>query len=308
MNDYHQRINRVMDYIDQHLSENLTLESLAEIACFSRYHFHRIFQMVRGERLFEYIQRLRLEKSAQLLSGRPDLPVIDIALLCGFSNPASFSRAFKERFSCSPSQWRKKHPVSNLSIVERNESKEDYHWASYAEYGQKKQRWVLKREEQQRVVETRNLEPVKLVYNRYSGPYMGDGALFQKLWDQLCSWAGPRGLISKETEYMSMYMDDPELTEEQKLRVTLAMTVKKCPQDQTMGYMEWQGGLYGCSRFRLNEREYGEAWDWMFREWLPRSGFLPDDRPALERYLPDGDEDPHDGRHSVEICIPLLPA
>jgi len=241
MNDYHLRINRVMDYIDAHLSENLTLDELAAVACFSSYHFHRIFQMVQRETLFGYIQRLRLEKSATLLSARPDLPIIDIALECAFSNPASFSRA-------------------------------------------------------------------KLVYNRYNGPYMGDGALFQRLWDQLCSWAGPRGLMTPQTEYMSLYRDDPELTETQKLRVTLAMTVEKFPDDQTMGAMEWQGGLYGCAGFRLNEREYGEAWQWMFQEWLPRSGFYPDDRPALERYLPDLDSDEKDGRHRVEICIPLLPA
>ncbi|HMA65896.1 MAG TPA: AraC family transcriptional regulator [Chitinispirillaceae bacterium] len=58
--DYRQRINRVIDYIDAHLDENLTLETLAYIACFSKFHFHRIFQSVTGERLSECIQRLRL--------------------------------------------------------------------------------------------------------------------------------------------------------------------------------------------------------------------------------------------------------
>jgi AraC family transcriptional regulator len=58
--DYRQRINRVIDYIESHLDENLTLETLAYIACFSKFHFHRIFQSVTGERLSECIQRLRL--------------------------------------------------------------------------------------------------------------------------------------------------------------------------------------------------------------------------------------------------------
>ena len=107
MNEYSTRINRVMDYIDAKLGEELSLDELASIANFSKYHFNRIFHSFTGESLFSFIQRLRLEKSAALLSSRPDMSITEIALECGFSGPASFSKSFRSFFEKSPSQWRK---------------------------------------------------------------------------------------------------------------------------------------------------------------------------------------------------------
>jgi len=58
--EYTARINRVIDYIDANLDKQLTLTELAEVAAFSRFHFHRIFAAMRGETLNHYIQRVRV--------------------------------------------------------------------------------------------------------------------------------------------------------------------------------------------------------------------------------------------------------
>ena len=65
--DYVSRINKVIDYIDLHLDADLSLEELADVAQFSKYHFHRIFFAFMQETLFQYIQRLRLERAASWL-------------------------------------------------------------------------------------------------------------------------------------------------------------------------------------------------------------------------------------------------
>ncbi|NLB01948.1 MAG: helix-turn-helix transcriptional regulator, partial [Bacteroidales bacterium] len=93
--EYTARINRVMDYIGQHLDENIDLSAMAEIAAFSPYHFHRIFSYLVDETPNNFVSRLRLEKAAQLLQNSPNSSISDIAFRCGFVNVSSFSRAFK---------------------------------------------------------------------------------------------------------------------------------------------------------------------------------------------------------------------
>jgi len=106
MSDYSSRINRVLDFMDANLDRPLTLEDLAAQACFSPYHFLRIFMTQTGETPFGLLQRLRLEKAANLLTARPDLKILDLALQCGFTNAPAFSRAFKAHFGETPSRWR----------------------------------------------------------------------------------------------------------------------------------------------------------------------------------------------------------
>lgn len=92
--DYISRINIVQDYIESHLDEAFTLDKLSHIANFSSYHFHRIYSSITNETLFQYIQRVRLEKAAMLLKSNPKEPIIQIAIRCGFANQASFAKAF----------------------------------------------------------------------------------------------------------------------------------------------------------------------------------------------------------------------
>src|SRR5499433_1395763 len=104
--EYAQRINRVIDYLRENLDRQVKLEELAKVACFSEFHFHRIFGAVSGETLNNFTNRLRLEKAARLLR-YSDQSLTDIALDCGFSSSATFSRAFQSGYDTSPRQFRK---------------------------------------------------------------------------------------------------------------------------------------------------------------------------------------------------------
>jgi len=125
--EYIARINRVCDYIDRHLGEEMTLRDLACIAGFSEYHFHRLFAAMTGETLFAFIQRLRLERAARQLSVHPSRKITQLALECGFSSSAVFCRAFKNRFGCTPSAFRDRNQSqkdSSLYQLLRNSGKE----------------------------------------------------------------------------------------------------------------------------------------------------------------------------------------
>ncbi|MBB6480038.1 AraC family transcriptional regulator [Spirochaeta isovalerica] len=309
MISYKTRINRVLDYMEKNLGSDLSLDKLAGIACFSPYHFHRIFYSQTGERPIELLQRLRLEKAATLLAVRPDRKIIDIAMDCGFSNAASFSRAFRQKFGETPTRWRSANVInSNLSTHSSNIGKEIKPWTPYIEYRQGVQLWRMRNENRERKVEVKEIGSRKLAYIRYTGPYKGDGNLFQRLWTELYTCAGARDVVEEDSEYLAIYHDNPDLTDDGKLRVTLGIsTGSDFEGDEVLGVLPFEGGKTAMAHFRLNSREYQEAWDWVYCQWLPISGYVPDDRPAYELF-PKDDEKGEDGRYAVIICVPVRAA
>ncbi len=104
---YERRLSRVCDYIQQNLNDDFTLEGLSELAHFSKYHFNRIFAAYVGVSVFRFILLMRLKRASYSLAFKKDVKIIDIAFDAKFENPESFSRAFKNAFGCSPSQFRK---------------------------------------------------------------------------------------------------------------------------------------------------------------------------------------------------------
>ncbi len=101
-----QCFSTVYDYIDSHLNDDLTLEKVAKVACFSKYHFSRIFKEYSGVSFYDYVRKQKIKKAAELLL-QPDLPIINIALQTGFANLTTFNRTFKEVNGCTPTAYRK---------------------------------------------------------------------------------------------------------------------------------------------------------------------------------------------------------
>ena len=123
--DYSQRINRVVDHLRANLDRQVKLKELAKVACLSEFHFHRIFGAVSGETLNNFTNRLRLEKAARLLR-YSDQSVTDIALDCGFSSSATFSRAFRSGYDTSPSQFRKSGEIKKSKICKELFPQDEY--------------------------------------------------------------------------------------------------------------------------------------------------------------------------------------
>jgi AraC family transcriptional regulator len=102
---YHERIEDVQHYIREHLDEPLNREVLAAVAGFSVSHFHRIFTATVGENIAGYVRRVRLERAGRKLRmGAVD--ITEVALAAGYDTHAAFSKAFKQQFGLSPSEFR----------------------------------------------------------------------------------------------------------------------------------------------------------------------------------------------------------
>ncbi|TXH85428.1 MAG: AraC family transcriptional regulator, partial [Rhizobium sp.] len=104
---YARRFGQVLDFIDRHLDEDLSVERLGEVAHFSMFHFHRQFTNYVGITPARYVQLARLRRASYRLAFNPLEPITDIAFEAGFERLESFSRAFKSAFGQSPSTFRK---------------------------------------------------------------------------------------------------------------------------------------------------------------------------------------------------------
>src|SRR5712671_3385673 len=105
--EYDGRMHRVLEHIDRRLDQPLDLETLADVAHFSSFHFHRLFSAWMGETLGDYLRRRRLEVAALRLVAQPRVPVLNVALSVGFGSAEAFARAFKTRFGCTATTWRR---------------------------------------------------------------------------------------------------------------------------------------------------------------------------------------------------------
>lgn len=315
--EYAARLNRVVDHIEAHLGEELRLDELARVACFSPFHFHRVFAAWTGETLHQHILRLRLERAASQLVHEPRKSVTAIALDCGFGGSAAFARAFRAAYGVSATAWRAGERKNCKPI--RKDRKAAPAPGSYGgcEPSADGLRCAVRPQEPTPMttqtvrplsVRVEDLPATPLAYVRHIGPYAGDAALFGRLFGQVTRWAGARGLLGPEARLVAIYHDSPEITAPEHLRTSVGVTVPAGTRPEgEVGVMELPGGRCAVFAFELSVEEYGGAWQHVYGEWLPESGYAPDDRPCYERYavVAPGEADPQ--RMSVEIVAPVRP-
>ncbi len=108
--DHRQRIRRVVTHIYEHIDDQLSLQSLAAIACLSPFHFQRVYQHLVGETPADTVRRLRLARAAeQIASGVAS--VTEAAVGAGYGSSQAFCRAFRRRFGVAPSRLKKSGPA-----------------------------------------------------------------------------------------------------------------------------------------------------------------------------------------------------
>lgn len=319
--EYVARINRVMDYIESHLSEELSLEVLAKVACFSSFHFHRIFAAITGETLNSYVRRLRVEKAASLLLANPTRSVTEVALDCGFSGSSVFARVFKDAFGMSALEWLRAGPEARAVARADRKIGQSFRKPWQAERFTLRQvgpvtsesstwRIEMKKNPDRKLeanVTVIDLAPRTVIYARHVGSYAGMAEVFAGLFGRLYGFAGPRGLLGPQAETLCVYHDDPTVCEEEKLRVDACLTVPPgTPVEGEIGTTTLPGGKFAVARFELDNDEYSLAWEAMSGGWLPESGYQFDDRPSFEIYRNNPEEHPQK-KCVVDICIPVKP-
>lgn len=299
MNDktkfYIERVNQVIDYIEENLENKIDLDQLAGVASLSKYHFHRIFLSFTSESLYSFINRIRVEKAAALLLN-PKRSITEIAFSCGFNDSATFSRAFKKHFKLSASEWKKR----KKSKIDQDE--------------QTISRYVGKNDTSKEVniktvaIAEEFFKQTTIAYVRHTGAYAGNSKLFLTLHEKLMDWAKPKGLVDdRETKEIVIYHDPLGITDSEKLRISVGIPIpEELETAGEIGKIALMEGNYLVCRFELKNDEYGKAWTHVYRDIIPQRGLQPDDGLCFEMYSMDC-YNPETGTTCVAICIPVKP-
>ncbi len=273
--DYYQSVYRVIHYIENHYADELGLDDLAKLSGFSKYHFHRIFLSITGENLNAFIRKVRLSKSTGKLAN--GLSVTEVAMQSGYETPASFAKAFKERFGFSPREFSKsiRNKGSKMSI----EPKIVY------------------------------FEPIEVLYVRKKGDYMVSAG---EAWEVLMSFAYKqkikykKNLMGKDAQMFGIGHDCPETTPIEDLRYDACISYddKTVKPEAEIGLKSIEGGKY---LFYLHKGAYeglkgvySELMDYIIEHELTMA-----DRPTFEKYLNRDPRRTKPENLKTEIYIPI---
>jgi len=308
---YLKRINKVLDYLDEHYAKSLNLQLLAEVANFSSFHFHRIFKGITGEPLNKYIQRIRLEKAAHRLKYDLSESITNIAIDCGFSNSAAFAKIFKQHFGMSASQWRSGgHSIDSKNRQAlSNDGQDCTISAMYIDQITQQYTWnISMRSINKATVTVKQLEPCTIAYIRHIGPFIGEAQTWRRLFDKLTHWTASRGLLKcPGSEFYTVFRDQFEITDFSKFKADVCVSVEPGTQGEgEVGVTTLAGGKYAVALFEIDADQYEQAWGVIYSQWLPNSGYQPDQRCCYEKYLNDFRTHAQQ-KHIIEIYIPIKP-
>lgn len=253
--NYKQRIDRVIDFIGANLDADLNLEHLSNIACFSKYHFHRLFTAYTGLSLHQYVKWLRLKRAAHQLIVEKDITIIEIALNAGFESHESFTRAFKQICGLNPTEFKK---IMKWDAWE----KPPY---SLPNNGEKIMNVIIKN------MPARHLAVLE---------HRGDPQKLGESVHKLLTWCKDKSIILNPGESFGFAYDDPYKVSANEFRFDLAVTIpKNIKLSDGIIAREMPEGRYAVAVHKGSRNNIGDTVYGLYRNWLPNSneelGALP---------------------------------
>lgn len=273
---YFDRIERVRAHIRDHLDEPLDLDTLADVACLSRFHWTRIYQAMTGESPVDTVRRLRLERAArELANGETDLH--RMAIRSGYTSQSAFTRAFANAFGKPPATFRSSGLHAELATAIKEQNVMAF------------------------PIDLRTIPARPAIGLEHRGPYHGIGATFELLFSQLAR----ANLAEQVVGVFGRYVDDPKLVAPVDLRShACAFLRHPVTAPAPLESFEAGGGLHAVLTYKGPYSAMQPAYDWLFGVWLPKSGHIPRDAPCLEVNLNTPDKTPQQDL-LTEICLPV---
>ena len=255
---YQEAFYQVLNYIDTHLDENLSVEQLSQVAAFSKYHFHRQFTGFFGISVFKYIQLIRLKRASYQLAFRKDIKIIDIGITSGFENPESFSRAFKKNIGQTPSEF-------------RNQPE----WKSWNDKYQ-----VLK---DSRIIQMKSSQiqdkyQVKIVNFQGSKvavfEHRGNPDLIGNSVRKFIEWGKQNKIPSNQRVIYNLVYDDPATTDPETYRFDICVAINSDIKENKFGVINKVIPRGRCAMLRHigTDENIAETVSYLYKQWLPSSG------------------------------------
>jgi AraC family transcriptional regulator len=268
---YESRINRAIALIDREIDQDLSIERLADEACLSPFHFHRVFSSLTGESVHAMTTRIRMQRALALThrGNRPQWKAISAAV--GYRSPEVFARAFKRHFGCTPSkfdldQWWLERPdrdavmgVSRYFLRPAPPLPSDFR------------------------VEINWRPASHLIVSRSTGGYVDPGLLVSA-YQRMVVAAGTLG-VEMAGRLCGASQDDPELMPLSRCRYDFALEAPagtKAPAGLFAAHRD--AGQWAMTHVSGDLHAVDRAWNLLFKQWLPASGQNLRDAPAEEIY------------------------
>ena len=290
--EYLKRINSVLDFIENNLDADLSLEYLSRKAHYSSYHFHRVFLTVVNERLNEFINRKRLERIASILLVEPNSTLKDLAYKYGFNSDNSFSRAFKKYYGISPTKFKSegKEILSNIGI-------EPFSLEEYICSIDNIKQWIKMNTQ----ITIKELPELKLASISHIGGFEKAGNMFQRLME----WGHQEGVLDTSNfKALTIYHDNPNVTHTAKVRFSTCVTiVKSIKADGEIREHKLKKGIYAVGHFEIKAEEISKAWKSMCI-WVIENKYEFRDGDYFEMYHNDHTTHPEQ-KFILDIGIPL---
>jgi AraC family transcriptional regulator len=274
--NYATRLTRVTSFIYDHLDDHLELQSLADVAALSPYHWHRIYHALYGETVAATVKRLRLQRAGADLA-RTSMPMKAIAARAGYDSVASFTRVFKSLYGMPPAQYRREgsHAQFEPKATQKTHGAYD--------------------------IGLVNVPKTALAVVNHVGPYLAIGKAFDALYATL----GSRNLINEKMRSIAIYLDDPTSVPEPALRAKAGIVVEgDFPVEHPLEQAEIRAGAYAVLKHKGPYSDMKAAYDWLFGDWLAQSGREPADAPVIEEYL-NSPRDTPPTELRTDIYLPL---
>ncbi|MBN9333947.1 GyrI-like domain-containing protein [Devosia sp.] len=290
LENYQARLLRVLDYIDAHLDDELDVQTLSEIAAFSKFHFHRQFAALFDVPVYRYVQLARLKRAAHALAWDEARSVTDIAMDAGYEAPDAFARAFRQRLMQSPSSFRKSPDWSA--------------WLSAFGPLDNARNTLMKITFDYDDITIRDVPPTPVVLLQHRG----DRDTLPKTFERFRAWckAHDLGPETGRSSFMIFRSErEPEDPNDYSMDICVATDQPVEPDDAPMQPAAIPGGRCATLRYPGQTNNLEPAWIFLYREWLPQSGEEARDFPAyVERKLvPIAGTQAHDV--VVELHLPL---
>lgn len=257
--EYAKRINIVIEYISCNLDKEMSLNELAGVSNFSRYHFHRIFRAMVGESVGAFIVRIRVETAARLLK-YTTLPIHDIAYNVGYSTPSSLTKVFRQFYNISPTDYRNNKSYTIMKPLQ------------------------LSSDVELKAPKIVDIEPKNAIYIRLYGDYrtIDYCGAYEKLW----AYVKDNKLFTAGIEHLTQCHDDPHVTESDKLRTDVCLVIHKPVLSQgEIGVKEIAGGKYAIFTYLGPYSELDKVFDTIYRNWFPKSEYQLRMAQGFEKYL-----------------------
>lgn len=265
---YTDRVNRAIDHVMARLDQPLRLTSVARAAFLSPFHFHRVFQVIMGETLADFVKRQRLDRAIALMARERPPSLTQVALACGFSSSSDFSRSFKQRFGVAArsfdlNAWRAEHRSNLEAAMPRAD------------------RLPSRSNPDRFSVRIRELPARTVAYIRVHNPYKSDAPI--RAVNRLMSWAETRGFSGNQ--WLGYQWENPELVPLEQCRYHAAVEADNFTPSGEIGRYRFPPMLVAQVEVKGDIHLVLRALQWLYGSWLPRSGYVPADQPGFEAWI-----------------------